>query len=416
MVSIATTNTTPIRVALTNDFDLVALASPSCWRLPRSCARSSTPRCVATTSTDGSTSRSSTRSPTTAATSRRSVGCSATRPPRVALFTWQFDPTLVDRALSIGVTGYLSKALGAKELVDALESVASGRQTISPDPASDRHSASERDWPGRRDGISERESEVLILIAEGLSNKQIVECLDISPNSVRPTSATCTGARRRHPSPGISRRARSGNGPLRRQSLTRRTSRAMSSLPRAQRQLRGDLVTEPDRDLVGRTGVVAGAPDDVLDLLDVEPERRREVGHAVRVEHERVVGPQLVGGRHEVRTVEDADQRTRTAQALRRAVRPPHHGKRMTSCGHGDAEATVDPVQLAEEGGAEGVAVGSQHGVVQLRERLGRRRSRPGRRGRIVCRASPVIAAACGPVPHTSPITTAQWSPTAKAS
>jgi len=104
---------------------------------------------------------------------------------RVAVFTWQFEPALVDRALAMGCTGYLSKALDAEQLVSALERVARGHQVVSEDPMLDRHTSPERGWPGRADGLSERESEVLVLIAEGLSNLDIARSLSISPNSVK---------------------------------------------------------------------------------------------------------------------------------------------------------------------------------------------------------------------------------------
>ena len=104
---------------------------------------------------------------------------------RVAVFTWQFQQTLVDRALAMGCTGWLSKALDAEHLVSALEQVARGHQVVSPDPLLDRHTSPERGWPGRADGLSERESEVLVLIAEGLSNLDIAHSLAISPNSVK---------------------------------------------------------------------------------------------------------------------------------------------------------------------------------------------------------------------------------------
>jgi DNA-binding NarL/FixJ family response regulator len=104
---------------------------------------------------------------------------------RVAVFTWQFEPALVDRALALGCTGYLSKALDAEALAIALERVAKGHQVVSDDPMLDRHTSAERGWPGRADGLSERESEVLVLIAEGLSNLDIARSLSISPNSVK---------------------------------------------------------------------------------------------------------------------------------------------------------------------------------------------------------------------------------------
>ena len=104
---------------------------------------------------------------------------------RVAVFTWQFEPALVDRALALGCTGYLSKALDAEHLVGALEKIARGHQIVSENPMLDRHTSPERGWPGRADGLSERESEVLVLIAEGLSNLDIAASLSISPNSVK---------------------------------------------------------------------------------------------------------------------------------------------------------------------------------------------------------------------------------------
>jgi len=104
---------------------------------------------------------------------------------RVAVFTWQFEPALVDRALALGCTGYLSKALDAEQLVGALEKIARGHQIVSENPMLDRHTSPDRGWPGRADGLSERESEVLVLIAEGLSNLDIARSLSISPNSVK---------------------------------------------------------------------------------------------------------------------------------------------------------------------------------------------------------------------------------------
>jgi DNA-binding NarL/FixJ family response regulator len=104
---------------------------------------------------------------------------------RVAVFTWQFEPALVDKALATGCTGYLSKALTGEQLVSALQRVARGHQVVSEDPLLDRHTSPERGWPGRADGLSERESEVLVLIAEGLSNLDIARSLIISPNSVK---------------------------------------------------------------------------------------------------------------------------------------------------------------------------------------------------------------------------------------
>jgi DNA-binding NarL/FixJ family response regulator len=80
---------------------------------------------------------------------------------RVVVYTWNFHPELVESARAIGVHGYLSKALTARELVAGLEAVhrersssARLRQVRAPAPAStgqvaekDSPTASQRSWP-----------------------------------------------------------------------------------------------------------------------------------------------------------------------------------------------------------------------------------------------------------------------------
>jgi DNA-binding NarL/FixJ family response regulator len=102
----------------------------------------------------------------------------------VAIFTWQLDDDLVQRASKMGVSGYLAKNLSSGELVDALERIAAGEHVVAGHPGADRHST-ERDWPGRAEGLSERESEIVILIAEGHTNAEIASALHLSPNSVK---------------------------------------------------------------------------------------------------------------------------------------------------------------------------------------------------------------------------------------
>ena len=104
---------------------------------------------------------------------------------RIAVFTWQFEHGVVVRAINAGVVGYLSKNLNAKALVDAMLRIGAGEVVISDDPITDRHGTAGRDWPGKRYELSERESEVLVLIAEGLSNAEIATTLYLSPNSVK---------------------------------------------------------------------------------------------------------------------------------------------------------------------------------------------------------------------------------------
>src|ERR687885_3018990 len=60
------------------------------------------------------------------------------RAARVAIYTWNFHPHLVEDARSKGVHGYLSKALPARELVAAIERVHAGEVVVSEAPGRQR--------------------------------------------------------------------------------------------------------------------------------------------------------------------------------------------------------------------------------------------------------------------------------------
>lgn len=103
----------------------------------------------------------------------------------VAVYTFNFSNELIATARSRGVNGYLSKTLGADELVDALERISQGEVVIAGPPTSRRSRTSTRGWPGKERGLTEREAEVLTLATQGLTNAEIAERLFISVNSVK---------------------------------------------------------------------------------------------------------------------------------------------------------------------------------------------------------------------------------------
>ena len=85
------------------------------------------------------------------------------RARRVVVYTWTFHPDLIRSAQRQGAHGYISKTLPARDLVAALEAVHAGETVISDSPPRAR-SAVGLDWPGRGEGLSDRESEILALI------------------------------------------------------------------------------------------------------------------------------------------------------------------------------------------------------------------------------------------------------------
>src|SRR6201999_3293202 len=103
---------------------------------------------------------------------------------RVLVYTWNFHPDLIASARQHGAHGYLSKTLPARELVAALESVHAGEVVISDVPPRGR-SAVGLDWPGRGEGLSDRESEILALITQGKSNADVARLTYLSPSTVK---------------------------------------------------------------------------------------------------------------------------------------------------------------------------------------------------------------------------------------
>ena len=106
------------------------------------------------------------------------------RARRVVVYTWNFHPDLVRSAREQGAHGYLSKALPARELVSSLEAVHAGEVVIS-DPPRRARSVNGLDWPGRGEGLTDREAEILALITQGKSNAEVATLTFLSPNTVK---------------------------------------------------------------------------------------------------------------------------------------------------------------------------------------------------------------------------------------
>ena len=106
------------------------------------------------------------------------------RAGKVVVYTWNFHPDLIESARQQGAHGYLSKTLPARELVAALEAIHAGEEVVS-DPPRRAGPAIGLDWPGRREGITDRESEILALITQGKSNADVARLTYLSPNTVK---------------------------------------------------------------------------------------------------------------------------------------------------------------------------------------------------------------------------------------
>lgn len=178
------TTTAPIRIALIDDYDVVLAGIAAMLTPYRDCIHvveidANKPLradvdialydSFAQTDTDGDDIATLVGSP---------------RARHVVIYTWNFHPDQIARARRQGVHGYLSKALPAGELVQALHAVHTGNIVIS-DPPGLARAGMTSDWPGRQEGLSDREAEIIALITQGKTNAEIARHTFLSPNTIK---------------------------------------------------------------------------------------------------------------------------------------------------------------------------------------------------------------------------------------
>jgi DNA-binding NarL/FixJ family response regulator len=129
----------------------------------------------------------------------RMDGIEATRRVRAArpglpvlILTTYADDDSVFPALAAGAQGYLTKDASAEEIEAAIRALVAGRTHLGSEvqrrlvaTALDTAKPAERPAPALPDGLTPRETEVLRLIAEGLSNQEIAAALVVSRATVK---------------------------------------------------------------------------------------------------------------------------------------------------------------------------------------------------------------------------------------
>ena len=100
----------------------------------------------------------------------------------VVVLTMQQEPEFAREALRLGATGYVLKEAADAELVQAIEAAREGRTYVNPSLGA--RLATEPPAPGPPDGLSDRELEILKLIALGHTNAEIAGQLYLSVRTV----------------------------------------------------------------------------------------------------------------------------------------------------------------------------------------------------------------------------------------
>ncbi len=110
---------------------------------------------------------------------------------RVIILTMYRQDRYVFEAIKVGARGYLLKDADAEDLIDSIRRVADGEALLDAGMAAEilNEFRKTRELPAdpehRLSELSEREADILRLLAQGHANQQIAEALEISEKTVR---------------------------------------------------------------------------------------------------------------------------------------------------------------------------------------------------------------------------------------
>lgn len=106
-------------------------------------------------------------------------------PPKVIILSMHSEKGMVEDLINTGVDGYLLKNSGKEEIIDAIQKVMAGNNYFASDVTlsllSNKNSGSSAQ---AEHGLTDRELEILKLIADGFTNKEIGDKLFISHRTV----------------------------------------------------------------------------------------------------------------------------------------------------------------------------------------------------------------------------------------
>jgi len=104
---------------------------------------------------------------------------------KVIMYSCQSDGTSVGLAMEGGACGYLTKSARPREVVDAVRRVMRGQVPLSPEASTGLMTALRAAAHPGVESLTEREREIWIALADGLSNAEVAQRLFISEHTVK---------------------------------------------------------------------------------------------------------------------------------------------------------------------------------------------------------------------------------------
>jgi len=114
---------------------------------------------------------------------------------KVILVTMLTEPISISEAFKAGASGYVLKQSASQELRQAIDSVLANKRFLSRQITPEVREALEHEWfkpEGYSGDLTDRQREVLVLLAKGRSTRHIAQELDISMKTVEFHKANIT--------------------------------------------------------------------------------------------------------------------------------------------------------------------------------------------------------------------------------
>jgi DNA-binding NarL/FixJ family response regulator len=131
----------------------------------------------------------------------------STPAPKVVMLSMHDDAATVDRALRAGARGYVLKGRGFASLCEAIRAVQRGETWLSPDVSEYVLGGYLDAAKQAGDPLTDREREILALVAEGLRGSEIAQRLGLKPKTVENHRARIMDKLQIHTTAGLVRYA-----------------------------------------------------------------------------------------------------------------------------------------------------------------------------------------------------------------